>query len=140
MPIKNYTTKIDVYTSVGEIQGALARSGADKIVVDYDNGNPIAIEFAMNTPAGMRGFTLPAAVDGTLRAFSKQKVRADREQAERTAWRNIRDWVLAQIALIESCDVPADQIFLPYLTDKKGTTLYEAYINGQLMLGDGQRG
>lgn len=140
MPIKNYTTKIDVYTSVGEIQRALARSGADKIMVDYDNGNLIAISFAMNTPAGMRGFTLPAAVDGTLRAFSKQKVRADREQAERTAWRNIRDWVLAQIALIESCDVPADQIFLPYLTDKKGTTLYEAYINGQLMLGDGQRG
>lgn len=26
--IKNYTTKVDVYTSIGEIQAALARSGA----------------------------------------------------------------------------------------------------------------
>ena len=27
MAIKNYTTKVDVYTSIGEIQGALARHG-----------------------------------------------------------------------------------------------------------------
>ena len=25
MPIKNYTTKVDVYESLGEIQGALAK-------------------------------------------------------------------------------------------------------------------
>lgn len=35
MPIKNYTTKVDVYTSLGEIQGALARNGACKIMIDY---------------------------------------------------------------------------------------------------------
>lgn len=29
MAIKNYTTKVDAYTSIGEIQGALARHGAD---------------------------------------------------------------------------------------------------------------
>lgn len=38
MAIKNYTTKVDVYTSIGEIQGALARHGATKIMIDYDNG------------------------------------------------------------------------------------------------------
>ena len=30
MPIKNYTTKIDIYTSLGEIQCALAKAGAQK--------------------------------------------------------------------------------------------------------------
>lgn len=30
VPIKNYTTKIDVFESLGEIQGALARNGARK--------------------------------------------------------------------------------------------------------------
>ena len=43
MAIKNYTTKVDVYTSIGEIQGALARHGATKIMIDYDNGLPVAI-------------------------------------------------------------------------------------------------
>ena len=59
MAIKNYTTKVDVYTSIGEIQGALARHGATKIMIDYDNGKPQAIAFGIDTPAGPRGFRLP---------------------------------------------------------------------------------
>lgn len=135
MPIKNYTTKIDIFTSLGEIQGALARAGATKIMIDYDNGKPIAVTFALyRENLGLQGFTLPAAVDGTLRVFAKQKVKVDREQAERTAWRNVRDWILAQLALVESCDVPIDEIFLPYLTNNNGQTLYQIYSSGQLML------
>ena len=56
MAIKNYTTKVDAYTSIGEIQGALARHGATKIMIDYDNGKPQAIAFGIDTPAGPRGF------------------------------------------------------------------------------------
>ncbi|NCB52260.1 MAG: hypothetical protein EOM54_10315 [Clostridia bacterium] len=137
MPIKNYTTKISANQSLGEIQGALAMGGATKIMVDYDSGKPAAVSFALNGPRGIQGFSLPAAVEGTLRVFAKQKVKADRAQAEMTAWRNVRDWVLAQMALVESCDVPVDQVFLPYLADKQGRTLYEVYASGQLMLGSG---
>lgn len=137
MPIKNYTTKIDVYTSIGEIQGALAKHGATKIITDYENGCPSALTFALKGPNGLQGFVLPALVEGTLRAFKKQKVSADLEQAHMTAWRNIRDWVLAQMAFMEASDIPIDQVFLPYLTDKTGRTLYEVYASGQLQLGAG---
>lgn len=51
---------MDVYTSIGEIQGALARHGATKIMIDYDNGKPQAIAFGIDTPVGPRGFRLPA--------------------------------------------------------------------------------
>lgn len=138
MAIKNYTTKVDAYTSIGEIQGALARHGATKVMIDYDARKPVAVTFALPGPGGLRGFTLPAAVDGTLRVFQRQKIKADREQAEMTAWRNVRDWVLAQLALVESCDVPMDEVFLPYLSDRNGTTLYQLYAGGQLMLTDGE--
>ena len=37
LAIKNYTTKVDVYQSLGEIQGALAKHGATKIMIDYEN-------------------------------------------------------------------------------------------------------
>lgn len=88
MAIKNYTTKVDVYTSIGEIQGALARHGATKIMIDYDNGKPQAIAFGIDTPAGPRGFRLPAAVDGTLRVFANQKIKADRETVRKCAAEN----------------------------------------------------
>lgn len=135
MPIKNYTTKVDVYTSLGEIQGALARNGAIKIMIDYgEDRKPIAVTFGINTVFGLQGFQLPANIDGVMAVFAKQKIKADREQAERTAWRNIRDWILAQMAFVEAGNVQVDEVFLPYLTDGKGRTLYQVYQSGQLLL------
>lgn len=137
MPIKNYTTKVDVYQSLGEIQGALAKNGARKIMIDYDEkGNPVGVTFGINTPQGSLGFLLPANIEGVLKVFAKQKIKTDRPQAERTAWRNIRDWVLAQMAFVEAGNVEVDEVFLPYLTDGKGRTLYQVYQSGQLLLGN----
>ena len=65
MAIKNYTTEVEVYKSLGEIQGALAGHGARKVMVDYNAaGQPTGIMFAIETPAGPRGFCLPANIDG----------------------------------------------------------------------------
>lgn len=141
MPIKNYTTKVDVYTSLGEIQGALAKNGACKIMVDYDGaGQPTAITFGINTTGGPRGFALPANVDGVMAAFARQKTKVDKQQASMTAWRNIRDWVLAQMAFIEAGNVQIDEVFLPYLTDGRGQTVYSLYRNGMLALEAGEGG
>lgn len=138
MAIKNYTTEVDVYKSLGEIQAALASHGARKIMVDYDAaGQPIGVMFAIETPIGPRGFCLPANVDGVRAVFDQQKVRAKPGQAERTAWRNIRDWIMAQMAIIEAGQVQLEEVFLPYLTDNRGKTLYQLYRGGQLALEGG---
>ena len=137
MPIKNYTSEVDSFKSLGEIQGALARGGANKILVDYEGGKPTGVTFMLQTERGAQGFSLPANVDGVVEVFRKQKVRADRDQAERTAWRNIRDWVLAQMAFIECGAVKMDEVFLPYLSDGQ-KTLYQLYQSGQLLLPEGK--
>ena len=135
MAIKNYTSTVDVYTSLGEIQGALARHGANRIMVDYDNeGNPVGIVFSIMTPDGFRGFALPANIDGVVETFRRQKVKGDIAQARRTAWRNIRDWIMAQMAFIEAGNVQMEEVFLPYLTDRCGRTLFQVYKTGQLSL------
>lgn len=86
MAIKNYTTTIDVYKSLGEIQGALASHGARKIMVDYDNtGQPIGVMFGIETPDDPRGFSLPANVEGVRAVFARQKVKAAPGQAVLTA-------------------------------------------------------
>lgn len=138
MAIKNYTSTVPVYQSMAEIQGALAQHGARKIMVDYDEaGQPSGITFGIETPAGARAFALPANVEGVRAVFARQKVKPQEGQAERTAWRNIRDWTMAQMAIIEAGQVTVEEVFLPYLTDGKGQTLYQLYAGGKFMLGDG---
>ena len=61
MPLLNYTTKVNVYTTLGEIQVQLVKHGAKKIMQDYDdNGHISALTFQIDTPAGLRAIRLPA--------------------------------------------------------------------------------
>lgn len=135
MPLLNYTTKVNVYTTLGEIQAILVKHGAKKIMQDYDDeGRITALAFGVETPAGPRGIRLPANVDAVHTVLAKQKIKCDREQAERVAWRIVKDWVEAQMAILESEMVQLDQIFLPYMVNDKGQTVFEVYRNNQLFL------
>lgn len=135
MPLLNYTTKVDVYTTIGEIQRQLVKHGAKKIVQDYDDAGRIAaLLFLIDTPFGLRGIRLPANVDSVLAVLQRQKVKCDRDQAERVAWRIVKDWVEAQMAIMESEMVHMDEIFLPYMVNNSGQTVFEIYRNNQLML------
>lgn len=139
MPIKNYTTKIPALQTIGEIQGILASHGAKKVMIDYnDNGHVEAVTFAIDTPIGLQGFAIPARVNAVAATLAKQKVKCDYEQSERVAWRIVKDWIDAQMAFIESEQVALDEVFLPYMQDNSGNTLYEAFINKQLLL-EGER-
>ncbi len=138
MPLLNYTTKVDVYTTLGAIQGQLVKHGAKKIMQDYDDqGHISALTFLIDTPTGMRGIRLPANVDAVHAVLTRQKIKCDREQAERVAWRIVKDWVEAQMAILESEMVQLDEIFLPYMVNTSGQTLFQAYRNNQLMLEGG---
>lgn len=139
MPLLNYTTKVDVYATIGAIQGTLVKHGAKKIMQEYDDaGHITALSFMVETPAGPRGIRLPANAEAVQSVLARQKVKADREQAERVAWRIVKDWVEAQMAILESEMVQLDEIFLPYMIiSNSGQTLFERYRNNQLMLGDG---
>ena len=135
MPILNYTTKVDVYTTLGQIQGILVKHGARKIMQDYDDaGHIVALSFLIDTPTGLRGIRLPANTEAVQRVLAKQKVKCDRDQAERVAWRIVKDWVEAQMAILESEMVQLDQIFLPYMVNDNGQTVFEVYRANQLFL------
>ena len=136
MPIKNYTTKAPTAQSVAEIVGALAAHGATKIQQDYEAGSPVSIAFMIDTPAGARGFRLPSSTDRVAAVLARQKVRVDDAQAERIAWRILRDWVLAQMAILETEMVAMDEIMLPYMLDDQGHTAYELYQSRQLLIGE----
>ena len=52
------------------------------------------------------------------------------------AWRIVKDWAVAQMAILESEMVQMDEIFLPYMVNGQGQTLFQAYRSNQLMLED----
>lgn len=59
-------------------------------------------------------------------------------QAIRTAWRIVKDWTEAQMALVETQMVTTAEVFLPYAVMKSGQTLSEHVSNNpQFLLGDG---
>ena len=135
MPLLNYTTKVNVFNTLGEIQAQLVKHGAKKIMQDYDEaGHITALAFMIDTPLGPRGIRLPANAEAVHTVLLRQKVKCDRDQAERVAWRIIKDWVEAQMAILESEMVQMDEIFLPYMIDRSGKTLFQKYQNGQLLL------
>ena len=140
MAILDYTTKVPVHATVGEIQGILVGHGAQKIMLDYTAGHIDAITFSIATPRGLRGVRLPANAAGVQRALERDRKRADQEQAERVAWRIVKDWLEAQMAILDADMVEVDEIFLPYMLDRSGErTMFEAYKANQLMIEGGRQ-
>lgn len=66
----------------------------------------------------------------------ERKVRQD-EFAYNVAWANIKDWILAQMALYETEIVELPQIFLPFMRSGD-QTVYEQLQSKQFLLGSGK--
>lgn len=144
MAIKNYTTSIDVFKTVGEIQSSLAKSEASQIGVDYEGGQPVSVSFMLSVKGTEMLFRLPSNHDGVLRSLKSatgRNVTAKHrtpEQAKRVAWRIVKDWLEAQLAIIEAEVAQAEQVFLPYAVAKDGRTLFQHFeASPRLMLSQG---
>ena len=132
MPIKNYTTSVAAVQTVGEIQGLLAAHGARKVMMDYSaSGKVEAVTFGLMINGSMAGFRIDAKPEGVIRVMKKDGKKCDEAQAERIAWRNVKDWIAAQLALVETEQAAMEQVFLPYLLDQTDTTLYQRMLERQ---------
>ena len=140
MKIANYSTTVTALKSIGEIQGILVAHGAKHILTDYNNGEPIGLSFIVETPYGDTPFKLPATIDRVQAVLNKQRIRTrvDRELAIRVTWRILKDWIRAQMAILETEMVSIDQIFLPYMQVQNDKILYEVMLDHRLQLPSGK--
>lgn len=130
MAIKNYTAQKSVVIVAAEIEQNLIDNGAVEIRKDITDGKITALKFIIPTRMGMIPIQLPVNVQGVLKVLENDKktnrrVKVTFDQAEKTAWANLRDWVDSQIALIRIGMVDMEQVFLPYVVGADGRTLYE---------------
>lgn len=141
MPIANYSTTVTAMKSIGEIQGMLVAHGAEQILMDFNNETkePTGLSFMINTQFGIMPFKLPANTDRVWAVLNKQRVRTNvpRDMAIRVSWRILKDWVRAQMAILETEMVSIEQIFLPYMQNRDGQILFDTMVNNRLQLPEG---
>lgn len=138
--VVNYTTAAPVAKSLAEMQERLATSGASHIGVAYEDGSPVALTFMLRGPHGPRDFTVPVDVDAMQRLLrfhedagrfrSQRKAKGhftSREHASRVAWRVMKDWLAATLAIVEADMLRLDEVMLPYIHVSPDRTLAQAY-------------
>jgi hypothetical protein len=136
MNIKNYTSSVASDKSILQIERILIEMGARNIAKEYDGfGKVDSISFSIPHPteAGVVPFKLPAKREPIKKLFLKQNRRPTRvqeeaaaAQADRTAWKNVKEWVELQATMIKLEQVEFMEVFLPYVYSlNQGKTFFE---------------
>ena len=166
MFLKNYTSNVPVSQTIFNIEKVLIKCGVNGITKEYgatpgeimsvifhiqpDPASPkFTIRLPVNKERAQDALWLDYVGDDKLDAngrFSewkckKKKKRSDfAQQAERTAWKIIQDWVEVQMSMIQTRQADFVEVFMPYLFDGQ-QTIYQRAIAaggvGTLMIGNG---
>jgi hypothetical protein len=140
MNLKNYTSGIAAQTTISYIETYLIDAGATGIMKEIKDGQVVAIIFEMLDERGSKRLVkLPANVVQVQEYLwseylaSHVRPRATKEemleQAGRTAWKIMQDWVQIQVSMIKLRQMSMLQVFLPYIWD--GQKTYYEYLQGK---------
>lgn len=137
MTLKNAYSKINIQHLFNGLQKTLSSHGAKQIVFEYaedGSGMIIGLTFIIKYKDRYLPIKLPARIENVAKVLENQGFTYSKEQVYRVAWRNINDWVEAQMALLECEMVRMEEIFLPYMTDQTGITYFERIERNQFLL------
>lgn len=140
MPVKNYKTIVGADRSIAEIQAALVKRGADGVMFTYgSDGKITSMMFRLTVNARPMSFALPVNWTRFQALLKKQNVSRwnDADYCYRVAWRCLRDWTLAQLALLDTQMVDLPQVFLPFAMAGLNQSVYDLVVSGKL-IGDGK--
>lgn len=143
MALLNYSTEKSAEDSISEIQRLLAKYDVTGVMTEYEGRQVSAVAFQISVGGRKMAFRLPCnwrAVQVVLQEYNEnrgyrkstyggryreKRIKDDDDQAIRVAWRIIKDWVEAQMALVDVNMATVPQIFLPYAIMKDDRTLAE---------------
>jgi len=148
MPLLDYTTSVPVSRTIAQIQARLVEHGARAVIMEYDDRGRIkALAFNVVMPNRDLPIRLPIDTAATLKVLQRQYANreipgkyANEDHAYRVAWRIIKDWVEAQMSLLETEMVKMEEIFLGYVITPGGQTIYQVMAGKNFLLGPGEGG
>lgn len=120
--------------SISYIERELVMNGARNIVKKYDDkGRAIAVIFQLEKYGIPQiPIFLPAKVEAcekilleSVRKPQSGTLQRMKEQAERTAWKIVYDWVVIQMSMVRLGQAEMMEIFLPYAMINDKQTFYQ---------------
>jgi hypothetical protein len=143
--VLNYSTSIAVEKTVGEIQAILVKHRCRGMQTRHSaSGEITSLSFTLATEYGQRDYLLPVNVDAVLKTLVAEKnagrlpnlpsSRVDRAQAARVAWRILKDWLEAQLAIVQTRVLSIDQVLLPFMLTGGQRTVFQVYQEQQAAL------
>jgi len=108
MNLKNYTSETPASRSIAHIEKRLVDIGALNVIKQYDYDKRLSgITFSIQYEGDTVMFRLPANIEAIFQVMWKEVRRPKatteqryRDQAERTAWKIIADWVDVQASIV----------------------------------------
>ena len=103
-------------------------------MLDYEMGEISGLSFLISVNKLNIPFKLPCRWKAVFEVLQEERRREsariknydkDMQQAKRIAWRQILYWTKAQFALVRIGMVKIPEVFMPYIVDEEGNTLYE---------------
>ncbi len=139
MALKNTYSQTPAENSIRLIEKGLVKAGAAGMQYQYDQGRISAMRFVLDMQGKKVGFALPVDWRSFQAVLKRENIGKwkDEDYCYRVAWACIKDWVLAQLALLETQMVELPQIFLPFAIGKDDITLYDQVKEGKFLLGPG---
>lgn len=129
--LKNYTSDVPVSRTIARIEECLMKAGANGILKDFAGGRVSALCFKLPHPQttgkeiAVRLPTNEQSIYKVLASFVRRPRPGTeerlRDQASRTAWKLMQDWIEVQLSLIQMKQADALQVFLPYVWNGKMT-------------------
>jgi hypothetical protein len=144
--IKDFSTEVPVSRTIAEIEKMLTKYGASHIMKEYEGELPVRLVFAINTEHGKLGVRLPVQPEQILKVFKLQVSDGKlprkywdgdwaTEQAHRVAWRIVKEWLDAQLTLLNVDAAKIEEIFLSYVYNERlDMTVYEMLEKGKFNL------
>ncbi len=133
MTLHMETTKIAPEKTAQEIGAMLAKAGVVAVHTEYKDKKIVALSFSIDINGSVVPFRLPVRTEKLFDYFQARRDRynrsdaaeRDRAQAERVGWRQIYRWIQAQLALVDTGMVKAEEVFLPYVQTGIDETLFQ---------------
>jgi len=128
--IKNSGATKGAQHYISKVQDSLISHGAIGIQMTFDADRRISgIVFALPAPqgGGQLNFKLPCEwqkFQVVIKNDGNSRWKQD-EYCYKVAWACLKDWIEAQMALYETHMVSMPQIFLPFVVNNNGQTLFE---------------
>ncbi len=143
MFLKNYTSNVPVSQTIFRIEQVLIKCGVLGIAKEYTgtDGQVSAITFRISDNGKEFTVRLPADIEKAQDALWMNYADGDKlsedgkslhwnsrkkltrknfsEQAGKTAWKIIQDWVEVQMSMIQMRQAESMEVFLPYIMDGK---------------------